>query len=368
MSEAVRTLIVGAGPIGIETAVRLQQRGVDALVVDAGEIGATFGWWAPSTRFFSSPERLAICGVPIVTADQGKCTGEQYRDYLRSVVQQFGVDVRTFTRVVAIDRTADGFAVGLATSAHGVGGPAEDARGAQADRAERTIDVANVVLAIGNMHRARTIGVAGEHLPHVSHYLEDPHRYFGRRVLIVGAKNSAVEAAIRLFRAGAHVTMSYRGEAFDSKRVKYWLKPEIEWLIKQGHIEWQPHTVPVEITTGSVTLAGYDTHSGKMTDARSTVEADDVLLLTGYAQDQSLFETLGITCEGSAARPVHDAATMETNVPGVFVAGTACAGDMTRATHFIENCHVHAERIAAAIAGERAHDADTVTYGVMEES
>jgi len=212
------------------------------------------------------------------------------------------------------------------------------------------------------MHRPRMLGVAGEGLAHVSHYFEGPHKYFGTRVLIVGGKNSAVEAALRCWRAGARVTVSYRGERFDEQRVKYWLRPEIEWLVEKGEIGWLPRTVVREIREGSVVL-GDASGRGVTTE----VETDFVLLMTGYVQDPWLFGAFGVGLEGPERRPAHDARTMETNVPGVYVAGTACGGSQERTRYFIENTHVHADRIVRAItgAGGAAREPE---FGRLEES
>src|SRR5205823_4240491 len=155
-------------------------------------IGSTLLWWAPETRFFSSPERLEIAGVKFTSVDQSKPSREQYLAYLRGVAQQFDLHVENYTRVVRIGRLAsgEGFELRTQRSMHGVGGPNEMHRSdAQAQSADTLWRAQRIVLAIGNMHRPRMIGVPGEDLPHVSHYLADPHLYFGRRVLIVGGKN-----------------------------------------------------------------------------------------------------------------------------------------------------------------------------------
>ncbi|MCB1281315.1 MAG: NAD(P)-binding domain-containing protein, partial [Salinibacterium sp.] len=242
----------------------------------------------------------------------------------------------------------------------------------------------------------------------VSHYLRDPLEYVGRRVLIVGGKNSAVEAAIRLYRAGAHVTVSYRRESFDEKRVKYWLRPELEWLISKGKIEFVACSSPVAITPRGVELscaspaepseidrafaAGavlHDRHQEQGLGVQSktaeagrswpaplvngeqrTIDADDVLLLTGYEQDTSLFERIGVGTEGDGRKPTFCLKTMETNVPGVFVAGTAVAGTELHGVRvFIENAHVHAERIAATVMGSGpAEQIEGEWFGEAEES
>jgi thioredoxin reductase (NADPH) len=314
-------LLIGAGPIGIELAIALKSRGIRYEHLDAGQIGSTIAWYAPQTHFFSSPERIAIAGVPLQTLDQTKATREEYLTYLRAVVLQFDLRISTFERVGSLRKGADGFEV--------------DSAGASGSRQWRA---RNVVLAIGDMHRPRLIGVAGEELPHVSHYFGDPHQYFKRRVLIVGGQNSAVEAAIRCHRIGADVTLSYRGAELDANRIKFWLLPEIRSLIRDGRVRWLPSTVVREIRGDAVLL-----DSGE-------VAADSVLLLTGYEQDSDLFEQAGITLDGPGRRPRFDEQTMETNVPGLFVAGTATAGtQLGGVKEFIETSHVHVARIVAAL-------------------
>lgn len=315
-------LLVGAGPIGIELAVAFQARGINYVQLDANQIGSTIAWYAPQTHFFSSPERIAIAGVPLQTLDQTKATREEYLTYLRAVVQQFDLRIETFERVVSLRKTANGFE---ATSVR-MG-------------AERHWRARNVVLAIGDMHRPRRINVPGEDLPHVSHYFGDPHQYFRRRVLIVGGQNSAVEAAIRCYRVGAEVTLSYRGRELDANRIKFWLFPEIRSLIRDGRLVWLPSTTVREIRADRVVL-----------DPEREVLADAVLLLTGYEQDSDLFVQAGVTLEGEGRCPRFDEQTMETDVPGLFVAGTGAAGtQLGGVKEFIETSHVHVARIVAAL-------------------
>lgn len=343
--EPLPVAVVGAGPIGLETAIALGEVGVRAAVLEAGDIGGSMGWWPRDTPFFSSPERLEIAGVPIVTEGERKCTGEEYRRYLRQVTLARAVDVRTFTRVVGVDREAHSFTLALAPSDHAVGGPAELARRAPA--AADTLRCERLVLAIGNMHRPSLLGIEGESLPRVSHYMHDPHEHAGRDVLVVGGKNSAVEAAIRLFRVGARVTMSYRREEFESRRVKFWLLPELRSLIDAGKVGFLPATTPVRIEPDGLRLR-------TTFDNGAEFRSDDVLLMTGYAQDASLLAAAGVTFDDSEERrPLVSRITQEAEAaPGVYVAGTACGGSQKRARFFIETCHVHARRIAAAIIGD----------------
>jgi thioredoxin reductase (NADPH) len=322
--------IVGAGPIGIELAVALKRAGIDYLHFDAKQIAYTISWFAPQTRFFSSNERIAIAGVPLETPDQNKATREQYLAYLRSIVRQFDLDVRTYEPIVGIDHVADSFVV--TTNPRDAG-------------AKRTYRVNKLVLATGGTDHPRRLGVPGEDLPHVSRYFQDPHTYFGRELLIVGGKNSAVEAALRCHHAGAKVSMSYRREQLPSKSIKYWLLPEITHLFETGRVPAHFPTQPVAITPTHVTLRR--TADGHTFDVR----ADFVLALIGYEQDNTLFKLAGVKLLGDCGAPAYDDKTMETNVPGLFVAGTAVGGTQDKYTVFIENCHVHVDRIMASLTG-----------------
>jgi thioredoxin reductase (NADPH) len=324
--------IIGAGPIGLELAVALKQAGIDYVQLDAGQIGSTIEWYPPLMLFHSSSDRLALAGMPIQTANQQKVTREEFLAYLRALVQHFGLTVRTYERVEKVQRLPEG---GFFLQTHAVDGE----HGYRAD---------SVVLAIGAMHAPRLLNVPGENLPHVSHYLADPHKYFGKRLVIVGGRNSAVEAAVRCHRAGADVTISYRRDDFDPKVVKFWLLPEVRALIRDDKVRFLPRTNVVEIRGGTVLLS-----------PAQEIAADFVLLMTGYRQDTTLFDMLGVELSGTAREPVHDPDTMETNVHGVFIAGTAVAGTPPRKVAVIvETCHVHVPRIVAAISGRRVALAD----------
>lgn len=372
--------LVGAGPIGLEVAAALQDDGIECVHVEAGAIGSTMKWWSPGTKYFSSPERIQIAGVPLVVANQEKATREGYLDYLRQVALARGLVVRTHTRVVDAGIEDGGYRLELAPNAHGVGGPEElDRRAGDAAvgdaaggaRPRETLQARRVVLAIGNMHLPRMLGIPGEGLAGVSHFLGEVHDSFGERVLIVGGQNSAAEAALRLYRLGADVSVSYRGSSI-GERVKPWLRPELEFLISKGCIGFEPETVPVTIREAGVGLDG----SGRLEvelepvggGPRAAHRFDRVLLLTGYVQDATLFGRLGVALGDSPEqRPLVDPATLESKTaPGVYIAGTACGGSQRRARFFIETCHVHAEKIRAALRGDVASVEDPVFE--LEES
>jgi thioredoxin reductase (NADPH) len=322
--------IVGAGPIGLEMAVALKRAGVEYLHLEAKQIGYTVSWFAPQTRFFSSNDRIAIAGVPLVTPDQSKATREQYLAYLRGVVQQFDLKVNSYERVVGIDPEAGGFS--LRTEAAGD---------------SRQYWCRKLILATGGTDRPRRLGVPGEDLPHVSQYFQDPHTYFGRRLLIVGGKNSAIEAALRSHHAGAQVAISYRRDKLPEQHIKYWLILEMLGLIGAGRIEAYFPSVPVAISRSHVTLRRGTGPGAETFD----IPADFVLALIGYEQDNTLFKLAGLKMEGGCGAPVFDASTMETSAPGIYVAGTAVGGTQEKYCVFIENCHVHVDRILAAITG-----------------
>ena len=354
-------VIVGGGPIGIELAVGLRRAGVRFEVIEAGPIGHTMSWWAPQTRWFSSNERIAIAGVPLETPDQGKATREQYLTYLRGVVRQFRIPIRCFERVTGVDRQESRFVV------------TTDARGER-----RRLVCDRVVLAIGGTDHPKPMGIDGEDLQHVDGFLRDPHQYFGRRVLIVGGRNSAIEAALRLHHVGAEVSISYRRSGLPSESIKYWLRPEIEGLIGSGSITAYFSTEPVRIEPGRVWLrrllpAEANSDDPLVADDGSDelieVVTDDVLRLIGYEQDKTLFRRCGIELVGPMLAPRFDAETMETNVPGIYVAGTAVAG--TQTSHFktfLENCHVHVSRIVSQIAWDDVRSPDRVSRSPSPET
>jgi len=348
--EATDVAIIGAGPIGLELAIRLRQAGIGYRQYDAGPIAATVTRFPPGLRFFSSPERIAIGGVPIPSVDQSKCTREEYLAYLRVVVRHFGLEVRTWEPVTRIERREGGFRL-----------HSRDAAGAA-----RVLDARRVVLATGGTARPRRLGLPGEEDAHVHHVLREPHLYFDRRVLVVGGRNSAVEAALRCRHVGSRVAFSYRRTEIPED-VKYWLRPEIRMLLRRGHVEPHLTTVPLAFKPGRTVLQPVDPEAdfapaGEPYEVRN----DFVVLGTGWEADMSRFRELGVTLQGREQAPVFDEATMETDVPGVFVAGTAVAGTQSRYAVFLENCHGHATRIANALGGGGRDADEAAPVGAVE--
>ena len=326
--SAARVAVVGAGPIGLELAVALKQARIPFLHFDRGQIGRTVTAFPKLMQFFSSPARIAIAGVPIPNIAQGRCTREEYLAYLRGVATQFDLDVHTFEEVTRVaPRDDDGFDVHTRSA-----------------RGDRTWHADRVVLATGGTARPRWLNIPGENLPHVFHRFDEPHTFFRKRILIVGGKNSAAETALRCYHVGARVAVSYRRAFFDPESIKYWLLPELRTCIREGRIDAFMSTRPVAIDPCAVTLQRPD-------NTTFSVEADFVLLLTGFEADMSLFESAGVNLQSESRVPAFNPDTMETNVPGLFVAGTAIAGSQSGYRVFLENCHVHVDRILAALTG-----------------
>lgn len=317
--------IVGAGPTGIAAAAALSKKKISTLVFDRGALGETILRMPPGMRFFSSPEKLAVFGIPVPAATD-RASREEYVFYLRQIVEQFAIQLRTFENVEHIEGSEGNFVLKSKTLSG----------------ESRRTEARAVVLAGGDCVLPHRLNIPGEDLPHVSHYLMEPARYTGRRVLVVGGRNSAAEGVLRLFHAGAQVTLSYRGPKLSSDVIKYWIFPELDGLVKAGKIESYFSTTPVKIDPWRVTLKG----------PQGTIEKsfDDVVLLTGYEPDQGLLHALGVTLEDSQKAPKHNPVTLETDVSGVYVCGTAVAGYQERFKVFIENTRDHSEKIASAIS------------------
>lgn len=321
LESVCEVLVIGAGPIGLETAAVLAADGWDVQVVDAGPIGATIArTFPPHTRFFTSPERLALFGLPVSPPHQEKLTGEEYLTYLRQYVATHALRVDTYTTVVGHDA-----GVVKAVSLSGQ---------------VRTYRAEHIVLATGGTDHPRRLGVPGEDLPHVRSHLGDPHRYAGRRVLIVGGRNSAVESALRCYRVGATVHLVHRQPQVHP-RVKFWLRPEVVSLIEEGRIVGHLPDTVAAVTVEHVQLA-----SGEH------LAVDDVVTQIGYRQDAGIFAMFGVPVGGPHGAALFDVSTMRAGE--VYVVGTATAGTQDRFEVFIENSHDHARLVAAALAGRPA--------------
>jgi thioredoxin reductase (NADPH) len=311
-------LIVGAGPVGLACGVSARQRGMDPLIVDAGAIVNSIAHYPIQMGFFTTPDLLEIGGHPLVCTGQ-KPVREEAMMYYRGVVRAERLRVQTYTSLLGAMLTADGIVASLA----GTGG-------------EEELRCSRLVVATGYYDNPRRLDVPGEALPHVSHYFDEAHHSAGLDVVVVGGKNSAVEAALLLYRAGARVTIVCR-KAQIGETVKYWMRPDIENRIKAGEIAARMNSSVKEILPRCVVVSGAD-------GSYERLAADRVYALTGYLPDTGLLRRIGVGIEEVSGRPTHDPATLETNVPGVFLAGSICAGYRT-SDIFIENGRLDGERI-----------------------
>lgn len=328
--STTEVLVVGAGPIGLAVAISARRRGHEVLVVDAGPICASIVRYPVGMTFFTTPERLEIGGHPL-TCSGAKTTREEALMYYRGVVRAEGLAVRTYARLTEVESTESGFRCTLQTT-----------RGPDVVVAQR------VVIATGYFEHANRLGVDGEDLPHVSHWFAEPHTVVGQDVVIVGGKNSAIEAALACWRVGARVTLVHRRPDLVPS-IKYWLRPDFENRVAAGEITAHLGTVVTRITPSHVVVRHAD---------RSTREipADRVFLLTGYHPDFALLRQLGIALDPATDRPQVNPETLETNVPGVYLAGSVAAGRRISEV-FIENGRYDGEKIFGDAGTRAATDA-----------
>ena len=339
MSEGVRELlIVGAGPAGLAVAIAARQAGLDYEVIEKGALVNSIFHFPRSQVFFTTPELLEIGGLPFVTPYEKPTRPEALR-YYRRVAETFSLEIRLGEEVVRVLRGEGGFALETRPSRAAPQAAFEPSASRGDGPPNRTRRARNVVLASGYYDNPNRLGIPGEDLPHVSHYYVEAHAFYGQRVVVVGGKNSAALAALELHRNGASVTLVHRRPAL-SDSIKYWIRPDIENRIKEGAIGARLATVVTEIREHDVVLQG--------SNGREELAADAVFLLTGYHPDGALLAGAGVTVDPESCIPQHDPQTFETDVPGLFVAGSLVSGKMTNRI-FIENGRFHGEAIVARI-------------------
>jgi thioredoxin reductase (NADPH) len=325
-------IVVGGGPSGLAVAIAAVKGGLGCEVIEKGILVDAVYRFPRGMTFFTTAELLEIGDLPFVSPNP-KPTREEALHYYRRVVDTFDLDVALCERVTEVRREHDGsFAVETLLERPG------------AEPVPRTRRARFVAIATGYYGHPNRLGIPGEGLPHVSHYFDEPHPYHRRRVVVVGGANSAAEAALVLYRAGASVTLVHR-HAELSSHIKYWVKPDIENRIKEGSVAARMSSCVVEIRPDHVVVEG--------PRGREEIHADAVFLLTGYHPDVSLLERAGVRIDPVTLEPEHDRETFETNVPGLYLAGAIVAGRNTNRI-FIENGRFHGALVVKAILEREA--------------
>ncbi len=316
-------LVVGAGPTGLACAIEAQKAGFRAVLVDKGCVCNSLYHYPSHMTFFTTSELLEIGDIPFPSPN-AKPTRNEALEYYRQVAAHYKLDVRQYHRVEGVTGADGDFAVHVV------------------DRFGRTgtLKARKLAISTGYYDLPNLMRIPGEDLSKVHHYYDDPHPYFGTDVLVIGGKNSAAIAALELWRHGARVTLVHRGGEIH-RHVKYWIKPDIENRIKNGEIKAYLNTQVKAITPDAVEL---ETPQGAV-----TLKNDFVFALTGYHPDFGFLEAMGVKFEGPDRLPVCDAETLESNVPGIYLAGVIVAGKRTNEI-FIENGRFHGRQIAAALA------------------
>ncbi|MDI3256036.1 MAG: YpdA family putative bacillithiol disulfide reductase [Bacillota bacterium] len=318
--EVFDVLVIGAGPTGMACAIEAQRIGLRIVLVDKGCLCNSIYHYPSNMTFFTTPELLEIGDVPFPSVNQ-KPTRNEALEYYRKVAEHYQLDVRQYQKVNTISGADGAFRVHVT-----------DKFGRQLTHHARKL-----VVATGYYDLPNLMGIPGEDLPKVHHYYEDPHPYYGLDVMVIGGKNSAAIAALDLWRHGARVTLVHRGPAMH-KHVKYWILPDIENRIKNGEITAYFQTQVERIEEDSVIL--------KTPEGEVSVKNDFVFAMTGYHPDFDFLMSLGIRLESKDRCPECNPQSLESNIPGIYLAGVILAGERTNEI-FIENGRFHGKRIAA---------------------
>lgn len=318
-SAHYKLLIIGGGPIGLACGIAAQEAGFSYLIVEKGCLVNSLYRYPQNMTFFSTSERLEIGDVPFVSINPKPKRAEAL-EYYRRIQQKFALNIRLFEEVISVSKPADVFYVTTSKSVY---------------------TASYVVVATGFYDIPCLLNIKGEDLPKVTHYYNDPHYYSGQKVVVVGASNSSVDAALETYRKGADVTLVVRGEGI-GPRVKYWVRPDMENRITNGEVRALFNSTLTEIRPTEVDIL--------TPDGLITLENDFVLALTGYQPNFAFLEKIGIELSNDASRqPIHNPDTMETTIPGLFLAGVVCGG-MNTHLWFIENSRVHAVQIVKRIS------------------
>lgn len=315
----VDVLVIGAGPTGLACGIEAQRAGFNVVVIDKGCVVNSIFNYPANMTFFTTPELLEIGDIPFSTAHQ-KPTREEALEYYRKVAEHYNLPIAQYQRVEMVTGKDGNFHV------------------TTTDQLNRIYDyqTRKLVVATGYYDLANQLQIPGEDLPKVFHYYREPHPFFDNDVLVIGGKNSAAISALDLWRHGARVTLVHRGPKMHS-HVKYWVLPDIENRIKNGEVKAYFNSMVQEIAADHVIV--------RTPEGTVRVKNDFVFALIGYHPDYDFLRAMGIELSSEQCRPVCDPETLESNVPGIYVAGVIVAGSRTNEI-FIENGRFHGVQIA----------------------
>lgn len=321
----IEIAVIGAGPCGLGVGVAAREAGIGCVLFDKGCITRTIAEYPTFGQFFSTADKLELAGIPFI-ASGDRPTRREALKYYRRVVQHFDLDIRQYEEVVGVERLSDGFLI----------------RTLKRNGSQGEYRAANIVVATGYWDHPNLLRVPGEDLPKVTHYYKEGPPFFDQECLVIGGGNSAVEAALDLFRSGARVTLVHFAEELDSG-VKPWVRPDILGRLDKGEIQVRWRTRVVEIRPEVVVLRSEEN------GALEEIPNDFVFAMTGYTPDPWILREVGATIDPVTGVPVHDPETMETDVPGVFIAGVLAGGNRPNQI-FIENGREHGPRIVRAVS------------------
>jgi thioredoxin reductase (NADPH) len=319
-------ICIGAGPTGLACAIEARRAGMRPLVIDKGCLCNSIFHYPVNMVFFTTPELLEIGDLPLVCAAE-KPTRIEALKYYRRTAEHYELELRLFEKVLRVEGSNGNFTVDTETG----------------DQIQHKYTAKKIVVASGYYDLPNELNIPGENLPHVSHYYTEPHEFWREPVVVIGGKNSAAEAALDLYRNGANVTMIHR-DAQLGATIKYWVRPDIENRIKAGQIQALFQTRVTEITRDEVTVSNGG--GGKR------VPAKQVFALTGYHPDFEFIESLGVRLDPDTRKPALDPNSLESNVPGIHLAGVVIGGRHTGEI-FIENGRFHGKQIIEALSRNR---------------
>ena len=312
------TIIIGAGPIGLTCGIEAKKRNLKYLIIEKGCLVNSIYHFPVNMTFFSTSKKIEIGDVPFVSIAP-KPSRQEALEYYRRVKNHWNLAVNTYEKVNEVKQNNEFFTI--ITS-------------------KATYQTKTVIISTGFYDIPNLLGVEGENLSKVKHYYDDPHLYFGQKVAIVGAGNSAAIVALETWRKGSEVTMIVRKPEL-KKGVKYWIKPDIQNRIKEGSIKVYFSSEVVAIRSTEMDI---QTPKGLI-----TIENDFVLAMTGYQPNFEWLSRVGIEFSKDEKRiPIYDETTFETNIPNIFMAGVVCGGMVTN-RWIIEDARYHGAPILEEI-------------------